>query len=287
MSKKKKLFLGLWFLYLVSMSVLGSIQLVLAEEDEEAPLQPLEISLISSRLEAKIDETVPATLVLQNNSSFTLTNVIVKERSVFTIESQEDISDIFVPFSGEQVQFDLKSDTTGKNQMVFAISYEWEDSGEIRQYTEVVSEEINILPKWSFDWPGFLIPLLAGATISLLVGRYTDWRKEKQEIELRQEQAQGVVLALLHAADKNVHWPNPELVDYKLWEEVVIKGHLYPSLNQFGIKIKNPGLSKQLIELFDDFAEYNERNSGNNLTESYVDELKQKLRIIISSLGSK
>lgn len=283
----KKLALGWWFVWLWGAWALVGTQMAAAQDALPQDALPLEISLTLSRLEAKSRDPIQAILVLQNSSSFTLTNVMVQlQDDVFTAVAP-NVSETVSPFSGEQVEYELTSSEVGTHQVVFVVSYEWEETAITRQHLEIVSEKVAITPRWFFDWPGFLMPLFAGAAITLAVGWFTDRRKEKQEDRLHRQQAIGVVVALLQAANKNVHWPYPDPVDFDLWEEVVIKGHLFSALNQFGRDTGYPDLSRQLVELSVTLADYNKRQANNNLTENHVNELRAELTAVLTSLGTE
>lgn len=260
---------------------------VLAQEDQSSP--PLKIQLTLDRAVLTADETTQATLTLRNISAFTLTNVTVQlQGTAFSSNAFPSVPDPIAPYSGARLDYGLQSQMVGSHNASFVVQYTWDDSNSptTRQWIETVSVNgVEVRPWPDFDWPDYLIPLVLGLLVGLSSGWFNDWRKQQQEEQQREEQARGVTLAILQAARKGVE--AQEQVSFNLWEEAVVKGHLYPALHRLGRRIGKPELSKQLAELSIGLAEYNRRYENNNLTAEFMDELNSELDNLVQIIESR
>jgi hypothetical protein len=156
---------------------------------------------------------------------------------------------------------------TGIHNLIFTVQYSWDDpdTGFTHQWIEIASvENMNVTPRFTFDWPDFLIPLLVGAAVSQIVTWWNNRSRYRREDEEREQQARGIVLAILQTAHEAIKRNEP--VSFHLWEEAVVKGNFYPAIHQLGRRIGKPDLSARLAQLPAKLDEYNNRREDNHLT---------------------
>ena len=260
---------------------------VFAQQEKAPP--PLEAQLTLERTTLTTGEAAQATLILRNTSIYTLTNLTVRfQGTTFQANSLASVPDTLSPYASTTIDYTLKSQMTGSHNTAFVVQYSWNDPeiGFARQWSEIVAVDgVEVTSWFDFDWPDYLIPLIIGLFVGWLSSWFTDWRKQRQEDWQREEQARGVVLAVLQAARKGVE--TKEKISFVLWDEAIVKGNLYPALHQLGRTMGKPELSKRLAELSIIVTEYNQRQETKNLTESFADQLVGELTDLIRIVENK
>lgn len=259
---------------------------ILAQEDDKAVV---EARLFFDHSTLTTGESGAAILNLYNTMPYTLTNVAARlQGSTFDLVDSTSLPNTLPPYTNAQVEYTLKSQTAGSQNLIFTVQYSWynPDSGITHQGLETVFvEKIEVRPWLSFDWPDYLIPLIIGLIMGQLVAVWNDRRKQGQERQQQEEQARGITLAVLQAARKGVE--AREEVSFSLWDEAIVKGNLYPALHRLGRTIGKPELSKRLAELSIILADYNERQSGGNLTEDITTVLVKELTDLIQMVENR
>jgi hypothetical protein len=258
----------------------------LAHEENNAP--PAQIQLTVDRTTLDVGDLSQAILVLRNTSPYTLTGVAAQfHGTAFKALNSTNLPDTLPPYSSTQAEYTLQSQVTGSHNIIFAVQYSWDDAetGIAHQWSETAMvEKIEVISPFAFKWPDYLIPLVIGALFTQLIAWFTDRQKQRQENRQREEQARGVTLAILQSVHKGVEAQGQ--VSFNLWEEAIVKGNLYPALHQLGRRIGKPELSKRLAELSITLADYNERQSQENLTGNITTNLMDELTALIALLES-
>jgi hypothetical protein len=276
--------LVLLFLILFLLLRLWSPVSTFAQEESNAP--PAQIQLAIDRTTLNVGDSTQGILVLRNTSSYTLTNVTAQFWGTgFTVANPTPLLDSLPPHSSAQAEYFLQSQIAGSHNLIFAVQYSWDDAetGIAHQWDETATvEKIEVTSPFAFKWPDYLIPLVIGALFAQLIAWFTDRQKQRQESRQREEQARGVTLAMLQGVRKGVETQGQ--VSFNLWDEAIVKGNLYPALHQLGRKIGKPELSKRLAELSITLADYNERQSQGNLTDSLRANLMDELTALITLL---
>lgn len=254
----------------------------LAQEGSDIPVE-IQLAVEQSTLE--VGELNQAILTLRNRTPYTLTHVSSQlQGTTFSVTHSIELPEILAPYSSRQASYTFKSQTAGSYNAIFAVQYSWHDPnvGAKQHFIETVVFEGIDVTEYAFDWPDYLIPLVIGLLSSQLVTWLNEWRQERQDAQQQEEQAKGITLALLQAALKAIEAEKP--VSFDLWQDAIVKGHLYPALHQFGRKIGQPELSKGLAELSITLEQYNQRQAKENLTANLVSRLKNELTELIKAL---
>lgn len=244
---------------------------------------PLQIELIVEKKVIDLGESTQVVCVIRNTTSYTLTNIEIDSHgSMFKFENlTANPQDMLAPYDSTQYQYALEGTSDGSYNVIFTADYQWQNPSSklVQHRIDMVTTGINVEKRFNFDWPAYLIPLFLGFAIGKL-GSWLDARWKQHDEDTKQEkQAVGVALSVLQAARKGVE--NEENISFGLWEEVIVKGNLYPALHALGRRINKPELAKSLAELSITLNDYNDRLNRKNLPAGHTKKLVGDLTNLI------
>lgn len=269
------------FILMFSLSPLWS-----EAQEPSAAGGPVEVGMTIDRTSCNPKESVQSILAINNTTPYTITNITVLfQGGAFTAKTLAGLPKVLLPHASAYGKYELTGWSPGEHQAMFVLQYSWHDPKTVWIHSRVETGSvgsIEVTPAFSFDWPTYLIPLLAGFVISQLGVWFADRRKRLEEDRKQEEQARGVAIALLQAARKGIE--RREKASFRLWEEAVVKGNLYPALHRLGRKIGKPELSKELAEASVSLADYNSRIQESNLPDDLPPRLISDLTALIVTI---
>jgi hypothetical protein len=241
------------------------------------------ISCIVDKLSISEGDTVVVVITVTNPKQYELTNLDIHyEGKDFTVVEEPSAPSTILPFSSYKGVWTLKSLGVGKQNLVFSVAYSWQNKETHNEIVTVSTEQVEITPTVSFRWPDYIIPLIIGIFTSQAVTLINNWMNEGKERKKQEEQARGLLLAVLQSAKGAIE--NQAKASFGLWEEGIIKANLFPAIYRLSALLKLPDMPKRLADLSISIADYNQRLDNNNVTEAIRTAILSDIKVLISAL---
>ena len=243
---------------------------------------PLEIQIENINQNIKSGESTEAIIVLNNNSSHQIsTSIEPTSNNYLSIKDKTKTPVTVEPYGSYQETFTVTGGKTGTTELVFIVRYNWTDSISNQENirTDIIKSSPIEVPGFRFDWPAYFIPLVLGFIFGQLGTWLSSWHNRVEEDQIKQEQTIAITLAALQIGSKGIE--RHETISFQLWDEMVLKGNLYPYLIRLGKKIKDEKLAHRLTVLTVLISEYNNSREKGDLSEDLVIDLSEEIRQLI------
>jgi hypothetical protein len=243
---------------------------------------PLETKIEVANLSLKNGESAEATIILNNNSPYQISvNIEALKNNHLILNDMPQTQLTVAPYGTRQYTFEITGKNLGTAEVILLVEYTWIDSSTKQEHfiTEALESDSIEITGFRFDWPSYIIPLMIGFVFGQLGTWLIDRRKNAKEEHARQEQTKGITLASLYMIQKGLE--RKETIAFTLWEEMVLKGNLYPDLMRMGAKIKEPKLAKRLTDVTVMISEYNNSRAQGSLSEDFVIDLTEEINQLI------
>jgi hypothetical protein len=224
------------------------------------------------------DEATDAIIIINNNTPFEVSvDINSPESKYLTINSLPSSTVVVPPYGSYQNSFSVIGKKTGTTEIILIFKYSWVDpsTNQIYVATKYLTSTPLTINGFRFDWPTYIIPLVLGFTFGQLGTWLADWRKRVGEDQIKQEQTIAITLAALQIGSKSLE--RHEAISFQLWDEMVLKGNLYPYLIRLGKKIKDEKLAHRLTVLTVLISEYNNSREKGDLSEDLAIDLSEEI----------
>lgn len=246
---------------------------------------PIQIGLIIAEQAIHRGEVAEAEVIINNFSPYQV-NAIIKSpnNKILSIVNLTQNQIAIAPHGSYTQTIEIEGKSIGETELIILVEYSWTDSTSKNAHTKSVSvntDPINVTG-FVFDWPNYLIPLILGFILSQFSTWILEQRKFAHEEKLKLEQTIGITLANLNIIQKGLE--RKETISFSMWEDLVLKGNLYPYLVKVGNKLKQKNFEKRITDLVILISEYNSKRENGHLSEDFIIDLSEEVNNLILTI---